>query len=60
MEIEDEGIVGTNLDTIAGVAIGGALLAAGAHAIRRTVLEKPEEKEGTVEESAPEKTGGEK
>jgi NiFe hydrogenase small subunit HydA len=60
VEIEDEGIVGTNLDIIAGVAIGGALLAAGAHAIRRTVLKKPEEKEGTVEEIAPEKTGGEK
>ena len=47
VEIEDAGIVGTNLDTIAGVAIGAGLLAAGAHALRRTVFKKPEEKEGT-------------
>ncbi|AKB79634.1 Methanophenazine hydrogenase small subunit precursor [Methanosarcina horonobensis HB-1 = JCM 15518] len=60
VEIEDTGIVGTNLDTIAGVAIGGALLAAGAHALRRTVLKKPEEKEGTAEESTSEEIGGEK
>jgi F420-nonreducing hydrogenase I len=60
VEIEDTGILGTNLDTVAGVAIGGALLAAGAHAIRRTALKKPEEKEGTAEENVPEETGGEK
>lgn len=60
VEIEDTGIVGTDLDTIAGVAIGGALLAAGAHAIRRTVLKKPEEKKDISEEYAPEKTGDEK
>lgn len=34
-EIEDVGFVGTNLDTVAKVAVGGALLAAGAHALRR-------------------------
>ena len=60
VEIEDAGIVNTNLDTIAGVAIAGGLIAAGAHALRRTVLRKPEEKEGTTEESALERTGGEK
>ena len=51
-EIEDVGIVGTNIDTVAKVAIGAALLAAGAHAVRRTAIkdkhegkeEKPEEK----------------
>jgi len=41
------------------VAIGGALLAAGAHAIRRTVLKKPGEKEDS-EEFAPENRGDEK
>ncbi|MFY9200644.1 MAG: hydrogenase small subunit [Methanosarcina flavescens] len=60
VEIEDAGIVNTNLDTIAGVAIAGGLIAAGAHALRRTVLRKPEEKEGTTEESALERAGGEK
>lgn len=60
VEIEDAGIVDTNLDTIAGIAIAGGLIAAGAHALRRTVLEKPEEKEGTIEETTSEKTGGEK
>ncbi|MCQ1535000.1 hydrogenase small subunit [Methanosarcina sp. KYL-1] len=45
-EIEDVGIVGTNIDTVAKVAIGGALLAAGAHAVRRiAVKDKPERKE---------------
>lgn len=58
VEIEDAGIVGTNLDTIAGVAIGAGLLAAGAHALRRTVFKKPEEKEGTSGENVPEETGG--
>ncbi|AKB19603.1 Methanophenazine hydrogenase small subunit precursor [Methanosarcina sp. WWM596] len=60
VEIEDTGIVGTNLDTVAGVAIGGALLAAGAHAIRRTVLNNPEEIEKAEEENISGKTGGEK
>lgn len=60
VEIEDSGLVGTHLHTVAGVAIGGALLAAGAHAIRRTVLKKPEEKEGYAEERVSEKAGGEK
>lgn len=60
VELEDTGIVGTNLDTVAGVAIGGALIAAGAHALRRTVLKKPEEKEGTAGESTLEKDRGEK
>lgn len=60
VEIEDAGIVDTNLDTIAGIAIGGGLIAAGAHALRRTVLKKPEEKEGFTEESTSERTGGEK
>ncbi|KKG98936.1 hypothetical protein DU66_03340, partial [Methanosarcina mazei] len=58
VEIEDAGIVGTNLDTIAGVAIGAGLLAAGAHVLRRTVFKKPEEKEGTSGENVPEETGG--
>jgi len=44
-EIEDVGIVGTNLDSIAKVAVGGALLAAGAHAIKR-FSEKDAGKEG--------------
>ena len=60
VEIEDAGIVGTNLDTIAGVAIAGGLIVAGAHALRRTVLKKPEEKEGITEDTASEEIGGEK
>ena len=40
VEIEKTGIVGTNLDTVAGVAIGGALLAAGAHALQKNCFEK--------------------
>jgi len=60
VEFEKTGIVGTNIGTIAGVAIGGALLAAGAHAVRRTVLQRPEDEEGFVEESTPEEIGGEK
>ena len=42
MEIEKTGIVGTNIGTVVGVAIEGALLAAGAHAVRRTVMKRPE------------------
>jgi F420-nonreducing hydrogenase I len=42
VEIEKTGIVGTNIGTVVGVAIGGALLAAGAHAVRRTVMKRPE------------------
>lgn len=60
MEIEKTGILGTNISTVAGVAIGGALLAAGVHAVRRTVLKRPEDEEGFAEESSSEKTGGEK
>jgi NiFe hydrogenase small subunit HydA len=60
VEIEDTGIVGTNLDTIAGVAIAGGILAAGAHALRRTVLKKPEEKDGAAGESTPESNRGER
>ena len=60
MEIEKTGIVGTNISTVAGVAIGGALLAAGAHAVRRTVMKRPEDEAGFSEESTPEETGGEK
>ncbi|AKB31722.1 Methanophenazine hydrogenase small subunit precursor [Methanosarcina siciliae HI350] len=60
VESEDAGIVGTHLDTVAGVAIGGALLAAGVHALRRTVLKKPGEKEEVAEENISGKTGGEK
>jgi leucyl/phenylalanyl-tRNA--protein transferase len=45
---------GTLVGGLYGVAIGGALLAAGAHAVRRTVLKKPEEEEGFVEESTQE------
>ncbi|AKB44872.1 hydrogenase small subunit [Methanosarcina vacuolata] len=57
VEIEKTGIVGTNITTIAGVAIGGALLAAGAHAVRRTAMKRPEDEEGFAEESTPEETG---
>ena len=40
------GIAGTNIDTVAKVAIGASLLAVGAHAIRRVaVKEAPEGKE---------------
>jgi len=60
VEIEKTGILGTNISTVAGVAIGGALLAAGAHAVRRTVLKRSEDEEGFAEESASEKTGDEK
>ena len=60
VEIEKTGIVGTNIGTIAGVAIGGALLAAGAHAVRRTVMKRPEDEEGFAEKSTPEETGGER
>jgi NiFe hydrogenase small subunit HydA len=60
VELEDTGIVGTNLDTIAGVAIAGGILAAGAHALRRTVLKKPEEKDGAAGESTPESNRGER
>lgn len=60
VEAEDAGIADINLDAVAGVAIGAGLLAVGAHALRRTVLKKPEEKKGTAEENIPEKTGGQK
>ena len=60
VEIEKTGIVGTNISTVAGVAIGGALLAAGAHAVRRTVMKRPEDEEGFAEESTPEEIRGEK
>lgn len=60
VELEDTGIVGTNLDTIAGVAIGAALVGVGAHALRRTVLKKPEEKEGSAGEISSETRGGER
>ncbi len=60
VEFEKTGVLGTNIGTIAGVAIGGALLAAGAHAVRRTVLKRPEDEEGAVQERTPEETGGEK
>jgi len=57
-EIEDTGIVGTNIDTVAKVAIGASLLAAGAHAVRRIAIkekpegkEEPEEKEEKEEKS---------
>lgn len=60
MEIEDAGIADVNLDVVAGVAIGAGLLAAGAHALRRTALKKPEEKEETAEETTSGRTGGEK
>ncbi|WP_410510289.1 hydrogenase small subunit [Methanosarcina hadiensis] len=60
VEIEDAGIVNTNLDTIAGIAIGAGLVAAGVHALRRTALKKPEEKEGAPQETTSERTGGEK
>lgn len=60
VEFEDAGIAGINLDVVAGVAIGAGLLAAGAHALRRTVLEKPEEKEGAVVEETSDETGGRK
>lgn len=35
VEAEDKGIVGTNIDTIAAVAVGAAVVAVGVHAIRR-------------------------
>lgn len=60
VEIEDAGIADVNLDVVAGVAIGAGLLAAGAHALRRTALKKPEEKEETAEETTSGRTGGEK
>lgn len=60
VEIEDAGIADINLDVVAGVAIGAGLLAAGAHALRRTALKKPEEKEGTAEEPTSGRTGGER
>lgn len=60
VEAEDAGIADINLDAVAGVAIGAGLLAVGAHALRRTVLKKSEEKKGTAEENIPEKTGGQK
>jgi NiFe hydrogenase small subunit HydA len=60
VEIEDAGIADINLDTVAGIAIGAGLIAAGAHALRRTVLKKPEEKEDSSEEGTLEKTGGQK
>jgi len=65
-EIEDVGIAGTNIDTVAKVAIGASLLAVGAHAVRRTVVkEGPEEKEQVEaleeekQEEAPGKKAGE-
>lgn len=55
-EIEDVGIVGTNIDTVAKVAIGASLLAAGAHAVRRIAIkDKHEGKEETPEEMPEEK-----
>ncbi|MDQ1252119.1 MAG: methanophenazine hydrogenase [Euryarchaeota archaeon] len=60
VEAEKTGIVGTNISTVAGVAIGGALLAAGAHAVRRTVMKRPEDEADSAEESTPRKIGGEK
>jgi hypothetical protein len=42
------------------VAIGGALLAAGAHAVRRTVMKRPEDEADSAEKSTPRKIGGEK
>jgi F420-nonreducing hydrogenase I len=60
VEAEKTGIVGTNISTVAGVAIGGALLAAGAHAVRRTVMKRPEDEADSAEKSTPRKIGGEK
>ena len=60
VEAEDAGIADVNLDVVAGVAIGAGLIAAGAHALRRTALKKPEEKEGIAEETTSGRTGGEK
>ncbi|WP_440954750.1 hydrogenase small subunit [Methanosarcina sp. Mfa9] len=46
-EIEDVGIVGTNIDTVAKVVVGASLVAAGAHAVRKfTEKEEHEEEEG--------------
>jgi NiFe hydrogenase small subunit HydA len=58
VEVEDAGIADTNLDTIAAVAIGAGLLAAGAHALRRTVFNKPGEKEEDTEKYVPDRAGG--
>jgi len=58
-EIEDVGIAGTNIDTVAKVAIGASLLAVGAHAIRRVAVKEaperkePEEAPGKEPEEAP-------
>jgi NiFe hydrogenase small subunit HydA len=60
VEAEKTGILGTNINTVAGVAIGGALLAAGAHAIRRTVMKRPEDEVEAAEESTSNNTRGEK
>ena len=43
-EIEDVGLLGTNIDTIAKVAVGASALAAGAHAFRRIREDKMAEK----------------
>lgn len=44
-EIEDVGILGTNIDTIAKVAVGASVLAAGAHAVRRVREDKKQVRE---------------
>ena len=57
VEAEDAGIAGVNLDTVAAIAIGAGLLAVGAHALRRTVFEKPGEKERTRDDTLEHKGG---